>query len=287
MAAGGSFQRQATVRNRVNQRNFRARRQAYIQELELRLQRLANDGVRATKEVQIAAQRVDNENRLLRLLLRTQFGVSDCQLNEYLAGHICASDVCTYGFRRNADRDHASKRLKESVSTQIIPARREQPVSAKASQESVRMGEEPPQVLVATSQYPEGEWTSIVIPASGTDSPQSLQLDSPADLLYTGIPIGLGEPSPLELEEYERDYGRDPTYSYHAPSNKKTAPGSSPSAKRADAHAGETSCVEAAKIIATLRGCNVDEDMWSELGCRAKQSCRVQNISVFELMDKA
>lgn len=286
-----SFQRQATDRNRVNQRNFRARRQAYIQELEQRLQRLDNDGVRATKEVQIAARRVDNENRLLRLLLRTQFSVSDSQLNKYLAGSICATDVCTYRFRRNVDKDHASTRFAESVSSQITPARPEEAVSTKASQEStfigpVRTYEDPAQVLLATSQAPEDECTSVIMPPSGTDSPQSLHLDSSVDILHTGTPIRFGELS-LELEEYERGYGQESTYSHQAPSNKEIAGRSSPSAQRADARAGDTSCVEAAKIIASLRGCNVDEDMWSELGCRAMQSCRVQNISVFQLMDKA
>lgn len=298
-----SFQRQATDRNRVNQRNFRARRQAYIQELEQRLQQLDNDGVRATKEVQIAAQRVDNENRLLRLLLRTQFGVSDSQLNEYLAGSICATDVCTHRFHRNVDEDYASTRSKESVSSQIFPARPEvssqifpvrpeEVVSTKESQEptvigSVRTDEEPPPVLVAASQSPECEWTSVIPPPPDTDSSQSVHAESHVELPHAVTWMVFEEASPVELEEYDNRHEQEPSYPHHSPSNRKTAGGSSPSETRADAHAGETSCVEAAKIIASLRGCNVDDDMWSELGCRAKQSCRVPNISVFELMDKA
>jgi len=58
------------------------------------------------------------------------------------------------------------------------------------------------------------------------------------------------------------------------------------SGERTGARTGETSCEEAANIIASLRGNGPDEDVWSELGCSSKQSCRVKTISVFELMDK-
>jgi len=216
--------------------------------------------------------------------------VSDLQLNKYLAGSICATDVCTYRFRRNVDKDHASTTFAESESSQMTPARPEA-VSTKATQEPtfigpVRTHEDPAQVLVATSQAPEDGCTSVIMPPSGADSPQSLHLDPSVDLLHTGTPIGFGELC-LELEEHERCYGQDSTYSHQALSNKEIAGRSSPSAQRADARVGDTSCVEAAKIIASLRGCNLDEDMWSELGCRAMQSCRVQNIAVFQLMDKA
>ena len=62
-----------------------------------------------------------------------------------------------------------------------------------------------------------------------------------------------------------------------------------PSSKQTQTtYAGETSCEEAASIIASLRGHHNDapDEVWSELGCGSRQSCRVKNLSVFELMDR-
>lgn len=46
------------------------------------------------------------------------------------------------------------------------------------------------------------------------------------------------------------------------------------------------SCEEAANILASLRGQDDHDDLWRELGCGAKNTCRVSNFSIFELMDR-
>ncbi|EXJ57512.1 hypothetical protein A1O7_07860 [Cladophialophora yegresii CBS 114405] len=84
-----------TEQNRINQRNLRARRKAYVQELEQRVRKLENDRIGATKEVQVAAQRVHNENRLLRALLETKFGVGAHQISKYLAEVNSSTDIGT------------------------------------------------------------------------------------------------------------------------------------------------------------------------------------------------
>lgn len=77
---------QSSVRIRDNQRRSRARRKEYVQELEQRLQKFQAEGVRATREVQEAGQKMAVENSLLRSLL-TLHGVSDRRVEEYLKTH--------------------------------------------------------------------------------------------------------------------------------------------------------------------------------------------------------
>ncbi|KAI0847382.1 hypothetical protein F5Y00DRAFT_117377 [Daldinia vernicosa] len=60
------------ARLRRNQRNSRARKQAYIQNLEKQWNECMRLGAQATIEMQKEAQRVQEENRLLRTLLHDQ-----------------------------------------------------------------------------------------------------------------------------------------------------------------------------------------------------------------------
>ncbi|OAP61794.1 hypothetical protein AYL99_03997 [Fonsecaea erecta] len=53
-------------RNTINQRRCRARRQVYIEDLERRIRAYETQGVQATAEVQTAARKVAEENRALR-----------------------------------------------------------------------------------------------------------------------------------------------------------------------------------------------------------------------------
>jgi hypothetical protein len=57
---------------RDNKRRFRSRQKEYVADLERSVREYQRKGVQATKEVQIAAQRVARENVLLRQLLRYQ-----------------------------------------------------------------------------------------------------------------------------------------------------------------------------------------------------------------------
>ncbi|KAI0596438.1 hypothetical protein F4775DRAFT_603858 [Biscogniauxia sp. FL1348] len=71
------------TRIRDNQRRSRARRKAYVKELEDRLKNFEYQGVEVTCAMQKAAQKVDQENRLLRTLLHQQ-GFSDEKINGFL-----------------------------------------------------------------------------------------------------------------------------------------------------------------------------------------------------------
>lgn len=57
------------IRLRRNQRNSRARKQAYVRDLEERWSDCVKQGAQATVEMQMEARRVQEENRLLRAVL--------------------------------------------------------------------------------------------------------------------------------------------------------------------------------------------------------------------------
>lgn len=50
--------------------------------------------------------------------------------------------------------------------------------------------------------------------------------------------------------------------------------------------ADETSCEDAARIIASMRGQDDPERVWPELGCSATRSCMVKNITIFQMVDE-
>ncbi|KAI6783408.1 uncharacterized protein J7T54_004435 [Emericellopsis cladophorae] len=76
-------QRANLARIRDNQRRSRARKREYLQELEQRLRTCELQGIEASAEVQMAARRVADENRLLREMLHEQ-GVGDDYILHYL-----------------------------------------------------------------------------------------------------------------------------------------------------------------------------------------------------------
>ncbi|KAF2277001.1 uncharacterized protein EI97DRAFT_375533, partial [Westerdykella ornata] len=61
---------ETAARLRDNKRRHRARQKEYVLDLERRVTEAREQGVQATKEVQLAAQRVVRENAGLRDLLR-------------------------------------------------------------------------------------------------------------------------------------------------------------------------------------------------------------------------
>ncbi|PHH92217.1 hypothetical protein CDD83_8417 [Cordyceps sp. RAO-2017] len=72
-----------SARIRDNQRRSRARRREYIKELEQRLRRYESQRSTASAEMQMAARRVDEENKQLRELLN-QYGISDHDIADFL-----------------------------------------------------------------------------------------------------------------------------------------------------------------------------------------------------------
>ncbi|KAH8587408.1 hypothetical protein B0O99DRAFT_400201 [Bisporella sp. PMI_857] len=71
------------TRLRENKRRFRLRRKEYVTDLERSLRELREQGVQATKEVQLSARKVARENARLRQLLR-YVGVDDNVVHSWI-----------------------------------------------------------------------------------------------------------------------------------------------------------------------------------------------------------
>jgi hypothetical protein len=85
------------ARIRDNQRRSRARRKEYLQELEARLRQCELQGIEASAEIQLAARRVADENKKLRMLLN-QNGVGDDNIEAYLQSTASPDTVMGQGF---------------------------------------------------------------------------------------------------------------------------------------------------------------------------------------------
>lgn len=85
------------ARIRDNQRRSRARRKEYLQELEARLRQCELQGIEASAEIQLAARRVADENKKLRMLLN-QNGVGDDNIEAYLQSMASPDTIMGQGF---------------------------------------------------------------------------------------------------------------------------------------------------------------------------------------------
>src|ERR1700728_4383237 len=85
------------ARIRDNQRRSRARRKEYLQELEARLRQCELQGIEASPEIQLAARRVADENKKLRMLLN-QNGVGDDNIEAYLQSTASPDTIMGQGF---------------------------------------------------------------------------------------------------------------------------------------------------------------------------------------------
>lgn len=274
----------------MNQRNFRARRQSYVKELEQRVRKLESDGISATKEVQIAAQQVNCENRLLKWLLEIQFGVSRYQIDKYLQETACRPDACTPRFSPQTNVEYISPgpnarllSLEPIIETEDVVATTCEYDNIAAR--STHAGEEnapEPRMLPRSFELP----SEFVV---GTI--ESRHIEPHPRLLHrrsTGAPGN-------QSREDDTAHGSRPEAQLSGPPSPSSATHLIPrccavSDKLSDEGAGpcvgETPCEEAANILVNLRGQDTYGDVWRELGCSGRRSCRVMNLSIFELMDK-
>jgi hypothetical protein len=278
-------------RNRLNQRNFRARRQAYVHELEQRLKTLEEAGVCATREVQFAAQRVAHQNQLLKSLLETRFGVSRSQIDEYLQQAGLSATAGAPGFPAQADTDisradlitplpcfESTVRMK-GVLAETSKCNPIAEISAHAENHNV-------QGLERFSQPVESAYDSDGSATVAAQSePHSLTIEKrPAITHKTHSFNHFGAQFNGQSEQQ-----LDKSLSHAAGIPIQGRCGAS--SEGSNASLGETQCEDAAVILAGLRGQDAQDqqarrDLWRELGCGPTGPCRVSNLSIFELMDR-
>ncbi|KAH6988623.1 hypothetical protein EDB80DRAFT_172900 [Ilyonectria destructans] len=127
-----------TLRLTENKRRYRARRKEYVVDLEGRLKEARERGVQATKEVQLAAQQVVQENARLRELLSLA-GFSpedvDAWVKQGESGSIESDECCAR--RRTCEqkaRDYAYNRKNVEVASGTSGSGRKTTCKASATQ---------------------------------------------------------------------------------------------------------------------------------------------------------
>jgi hypothetical protein len=249
------------TRIRDNQRRSRARRKEYIQELEKRLQRFEHLGVETNVEIQAAARKVAYENTLLRSLLNGH-GVTNIDIEEH---------IHTEGKR---------------VVPTLLPARTsDAPVIPQA--EMLR------QSVLHNSMDGVDTSTFQSIPK------EMLERLEKGRILDDGRLAGLSEPvqtsrTPSTPYQSLKPESCQTANSHLAPipSEARTSvvstcrcelPGLSRQPQAVD---DVTTCEAAANIIASMRGHGDQEAAREELGCCLDEHCMVENVKIFQLIDR-
>lgn len=213
--------------------------------------------MKATTEVQAAARKVAEENYWLQSLLE-EHGVSPVKIKEYLNSS------------RAASRSLGSEVGK--VPGKNVPLLHHMDfTSPRPPLQAAQFSSGPP----ASSTVRGGGELGLLSPTPTLGSPGC------GNLLYSidnSFHEANAQPSNKATETPD-----DPFVS-----EKPSTPG--PSCQACEQEGGvkgvdETSCEDAARIIASMRGHEDPDVVWPELGCSATKSCMVKNIAIFQMVD--
>jgi len=214
------------VRFRDNQRRSRARHKEYVEDIKRKLLDLEERGVQATVEVQQAARKVAEENRLLRELLARK-GVCQQEVDEFLriSLKLSVGDAVSSVKCQLPDQIVGGPGPTEHLSTVAGP---------KPSRPCNRTDDTSP----PSSDLPKQ--------SQGTHN------DQHELVLRSTVDSGAECATPRCVPDYT---GLD------------------------------TSCEEAATVLAFMRGHGDQERARNELGCEALSSCRIKNTNFLDIMD--
>ncbi|KIW94172.1 uncharacterized protein Z519_05488 [Cladophialophora bantiana CBS 173.52] len=178
---GNSAENPHIIRHRENKRRYRARQREYVEGLQRRLADAHNQQVAGMREVQLAGQKVANDNSRLRALIRFM-GVEDAVVESWLHG----IETPARQLPRMSKRTNSNS------------------VSTKSTQTCSDLG----RVLSANSSYPDDTtWELLTSPPSqkstSTLDVQGLRNKSPSSTLETfdsrrpctSVPHILAQPS--------------------------------------------------------------------------------------------
>jgi hypothetical protein len=247
------------MRNREIQRRSRARRKDYIEDLEKRVRQYERDGIKVTAEVQAAARKVAEENHWLHSLL-AKHGISPAEIKEHLdcsraASHTLDPKAATVTARNTQPRNRTDYHTPR-------PA-------AQVLQSSPRPSAPP--------TADRGSDVGLLSPTSTLGSPDH------ENVLYT-----VDNPLPEDDDAQHTNVAAETSgnrSSFEGPSA-LCPPCRAPEQDAAFKGADETSCEDAARIIASMRGHEDPEGVWPELGCSSTRSCMVKNIAIFSMVDQ-
>ena len=257
-----------TARNRINQRNFRSRRQQYIKELEEKLCAYEQAGVQATSRVQVAARVVARENAVLRNLVRETTGCSEQQLNSYLSS---ALRVVPERSGETRALGHRLPRIETSPNILLPADKKESPVAESRLEPDYVPRPNPlssaapnpqPRPYIGSDRKCHDNHTphipsdKILADVDGSESPATGQgvtnLES-----HRSFDSGSAGVDGNQLSDFDRQQG--------------------PS----------MSCEEAAVIISSISTNEGSRDIREQLGCTSVGTCSVNNMEVFQVMEEA
>ncbi|KAI9869782.1 MAG: hypothetical protein M1830_005092 [Pleopsidium flavum] len=247
------------ARIRDNQRRSRARRKGYLQDLEGKFRNCELLGVEASSEIQAAARRVAEENKRLRLLLRSR-GVPESEINNYvgkstdnprfLSEPTTLDSLLSARRQCNGEKPGCSPVLSESPSSSISW----KPVSTSARSTSKSDACRP----------------HCLTPSSNMSAAPLAQQYPQAAVLFD-----VNDFSQTNSECHQPA----PTETWSGPSNYELA-------EEIDSDPNTSSCTFATNLIRDINTGVSAEQLKEELGCAPNTECKIDNSTLFSVMDR-
>ncbi|KAJ9498181.1 hypothetical protein H2202_006332 [Exophiala xenobiotica] len=311
-------------RNTLNQRASRARRKTYIGELEHKVRTYESQGVKATEEVQRAARRVADENRILREQIQA-LRVRNAELEALLMGGpvVASGHGWTHGpdwsgvqgerlqssGPKATEQQYPSPPQMSEMAMAMALTKDESPTTANAYPTQLKLqSRQQPQLATSASSIHAtvpGHAATLAVPSTVPSSRGSIpghdMTESTASTPYSDdgtVDMDDDEPS---TKPQPQPPVTQPSASVQEVNNANTGPWSN-----------STSCAQAAMIIASMRGLPSADDfvateILSELGCAPRpatakskccssdfkqcstqeaQHCMVDNAKLFGILDQ-
>ena len=271
-----------TSRNTVNQRLSRERRKTYLASLEERIQYFERQGVQVTKEVQIAAQKVVDENEQLRAenerLQRLPAGRSDLELRGRCPR--CGRDD-------PAGEQSVKERVKEKQAHPRRKKRKLPPLDQSVPEPCKATSPGIPQHIAGAIKQKSTPDDRHDVPVAAPPLPSSTQESLPRSNEVTS-PVHSSRPGQVKVS-----IEAAPACSPLSTSVSSQSPTSHPSCQASTSTCKSSSsntmpCTQAALIIAGMRGdYQSQSDIYPDLGCSPDDlGCNVESLRVMEVMEQ-
>jgi len=239
-------------RIRDNQRRSRAQRKGYLRELEEKWQKCVEEGVNASREIQAAARKVEEENKRLKALLRVK-GVSEREISGL----------------EGIPTERWEATFEGSALARVLEERR--PCYAAAQ---------------TTSKH-----GAILQTSNATSPPLSIDsthdTDCPYDPYLTNSTSSTALPSRVDVSShYLSPNVQDQTPSTAWSDNVTLAHQPGGESVEATTNDARLSCEYAASIITAMKYDASALQIKRELGCGENTDCKVGHTALFEVMDK-
>jgi hypothetical protein len=263
------------IRLRDNQRRSRERRKEYIEDIKRRLAEYERRGVEASIEVQQAAQKVGRENWVLRELLAER-GLPAGELNAILESHGGSVGDASMGLLMGEVKAGSDDIGKGKGRARAVGDWQEMNMRTRMANETETPDDD-------TSSGTSSAMTSPMVSPSVTQS--SLVLPYPEITTISLADLVQGQPQTSASQN--KSCGPSACSSTCKPSS--SAPANMVSTESGDSsrmlvsNSGlDSSCQDAATLLASVRWHNDRDQALQELGCAPHEDCRVENTKLLE-----